>query len=58
MTDMQREAFEKWVTGNGEWQPAANMNGRGNYVMLSTSLAWAGWQAAIHHMSEQQEKSQ
>lgn len=43
MTD--REAFEAFVTGNGEWPAAAEM-GNGKYKLYSTSQAFLAWQAA------------
>jgi len=40
-----REAFEKWVTDDGQWPSAAERNGKG-YVLMMAESSWRAWQAA------------
>ena len=56
MTDMHREAFERCATARGEYPEAANMNGLGEYIDPYTRQRWIGWQAAIRHLTEQNEQ--
>lgn len=58
--DMRREAFERWARANGGSIKICTDRGsylRGSYEHIATHEQWVGWQAAIRHMREQEDKA-
>ncbi len=54
--ETQREAFEEWANktrmiGYTGRHPAdfADIEKRGQYIVLNSQVAWAAWQAATEH---------
>ena len=44
---IERPAFEAWITQDGAWPQAARLTRDGTaYAVLSTHTAWGVWQAA------------
>ena len=53
MTDMHREAFEWWISEEGEYPERLQLDYMGAYASYSTYAQWQVWCAAIRYMTEQ-----
>lgn len=50
--DKMREAFEAWISNNGEW-PQAVESGRDGYKLMQTASAWNVWQACAAQQAQE-----
>lgn len=50
--DQMREAFEAWMSNNGEW-PQAVESGRDGYKLMQTASAWNVWQACAASQAQE-----
>jgi hypothetical protein len=41
----EREAFEAWMSNNGEWPSAIERGADGGYKLMLASIQWGAWQA-------------
>lgn len=59
--DKHREAFERWARKHfldlHPWNEPARGALPNDYRKIETDMAWSGWQAAIRHMREQEDKA-
>lgn len=56
MTDMHREAFERWIGEEGEHPERLRLDYKDDYASYSTYAQWQVWCAAIRHLTEQNEQ--
>lgn len=47
VTDVQREAFEKWATSEFGYNTRRSLSDKDGYHYLSTQRAWEGWSGAL-----------
>ena len=43
---MSREAFEAWISDDGEWPHTCAKNRDGGYLLALSADAWRAWKAA------------